>query len=230
MPAGKFVSYLRVSTEKQGRSGMGLEAQRAAVNAFLNGGDWELVAEFVEVETGKSDERPKLHEALHRAKVTGAKLVIAKLDRLSRNVGFIAKLQESKVSFVCADMPDANEFTINLFAAIAQHERKTISERTRSAMQAAKANGRTFGNPNGARALRGLGNGQAIEALRSGADARARDVLPIIRDIQAGGVTTLRGIADELNARGILTARNGSWHAATVANLLRRVSEPAPAA
>ncbi len=223
MSAGKFVSYLRVSTDKQGRSGMGLEAQRAAVDAFLNGGQWELVAEFVEVETGKNDERPKLQEALHRAKVTGATLVIAKLDRLSRNVGFIAKLQDAKIKFVCADMPAADEMTIGFLAVVAQRERKMISERTRDAMQAAKARGRKFGNPNGARALRGLGNRPAVEAIHATADARAADILPIIEDIRAGGVSTLRGIAGELNARGILTARNGAWHAATVANVLRRV-------
>ena|SRR5215471_13517774 len=102
----KFVSYCRVSTAKQGRSGLGLEAQRAAINDFLNGGQWKLVAEYVEIETGKNDDRPELRKALHRAKVTGATLVIAKLDRLSRNLRFIAELQESKVKFVCADMPD----------------------------------------------------------------------------------------------------------------------------
>ena len=222
MATGKFVSYLRVSTDKQGRSGLGLEAQRQAVSDYLDGGRWVLIAEYVEVETGKNDDRPKLRAALHRAKVTGATLIIAKLDRLSRNVAFIANLQEAKVKFVCADMPDANELTIHLFAAIAQHERKIISERTRNAMRAAKAKGRVFGNPNGARALEGLGNASAVAAIKAGADKHAQDIIPIIEDIQAAGINTLLGIAAELNTRGILTARGGQWYAATVKNLLAR--------
>jgi DNA invertase Pin-like site-specific DNA recombinase len=222
MANGKFVSYLRVSTARQGRSGLGLEAQREAVRSYLDGGKWKLVAEFVEVESGKKDDRPKLVEALHRAKVTGATLIVAKLDRLSRNVAFLANLKESGVKFVCADMPDANELTIHLFAAIAQHERKIISERTRNAMAAAKRKGRTFGNPNGARALRGLGNGSAVTALKANADKHAESILPIIADIQASGATALRAIADELNAREILTARGGQWHACTVRNVIQR--------
>src|SRR3979411_1959304 len=124
MANGKFISYLRVSTARQGRSGLGLDAQRQAVADYLDGGKWELIAEFVEVETGKKDERHKLKEALPRAKVTGATLVMAKLHRLSRNIGFIVQLQDSGAKFVCADMPDANELTIHIFAALAQHERK----------------------------------------------------------------------------------------------------------
>jgi len=124
MATGKFVSYLRVSTEKQGCSGLGLEAQRQAVTDFLNGGCWQLVQEYVEVESGKRADRPKLAEALHHAKVTGATLVIAKLDRLSRDVEFIARLQKSGTKFVCADMPEANELTIGLLAVVAQHERQ----------------------------------------------------------------------------------------------------------
>lgn len=233
----KFVSYCRVSTTKQGRSGLGLEAQRAAINDFLNG-QWKLVAEYVEVETGKNDERPKLRQALHRAKVTGATLVIAKLDRLSRNLRFIAELQEAKVRFVCADMPDANELTIHIFASLAQHERKIISERTRRALQAIKAlekdpakakerrkaGKQALGNPNGARALRraGKGNTAAIAANKAKADRHAQDVLPIVDDIRAAGISTLQGVAAELNERGILTARSGQWYPTTVRNLLAR--------
>jgi DNA invertase Pin-like site-specific DNA recombinase len=224
MATGKFVSYLRVSTDRQGRSGLGLEAQRKAVEDFLDGGRWKLIAEFVEVESGKHADRPKLRAALHSAKVTGATLVIAKLDRLSRNVAFIANLQESRAKFVCADMPDANELTIHLFAAIAQHERKLISQRTKAALAAAKARGTKLGNVNGARALRlaGKGNVAAVGAIKAGADRHAQDVLPIIEDIRAGGVKTLKGIAAELNTRGILTARRGQWYAATVKRLLNR--------
>src|SRR6476619_6684384 len=181
----KFVTYCRVSTAKQGRSGLGLEAQRTAIEDFLNGGSRKLIAEYVEVETGKNDDRPELKKALHRAKVTGATLVIAKLDRLSRNLRFIAELQESRVKFVCADMPDANELTIHIFASLAQHERKVISERTKRALQAAKARGQQLGNPNGARALQRArkGNKAAVAELRAKADRHAQDVLPIIDDI-----------------------------------------------
>ena len=217
----KFVAYLRVSTEKQGRSGLGLEAQRQAIADFLAGG--KLVAEFVEIESGKRDERPALAKALHRAKVTGAKLLIAKLDRLSRNVAFIAALQESGVKFVCADMPEANELTVHLLAAMAQHERKMISERTRAALAAAKRRGTKLGNPNGARALRGYGNAPAVEAIKAKATHFATDIAPIIADIRAEGITSYRGIAHELNERGILTARRGAWHPATVKTLLERV-------
>jgi DNA invertase Pin-like site-specific DNA recombinase len=221
----KFVSYCRVSTAKQGRSGLGLEAQRAAIAEFLAGGQWKLVAEYVEIETGKNDDRPELRKALHRAKVTGATPVIAKLDRLSRNLRFIAELQESKVKFVCADMPDANELTIHIFASLAQHERKVISQRTTRALQAAKARGTVLGNPNGARALQraGKGNTAALEEVKARADRHAQDVLPIIDDIRsADGAAGLRKIAEELNARGILTARQRQWYPTTVRNLLAR--------
>jgi DNA invertase Pin-like site-specific DNA recombinase len=234
----KFVSYCRVSTAKQGRSGLGLEAQRAAIAEFLNGGQWKLVAEYVEVETGKNDERPELKKALHRAKVTGATLVIAKLDRLSRNLRFIAELQESKVKFVYADMPDANELTIHIFASLAQYERKLIGKRTSDALQAIKAlekdpakarerrkaGKQALGNPNGAQALRraGKGNAAAVAELKAKADRHAADVLPIVDDIRGGGISTLQGIAAELNARGILTARKGQWYPTTVRNLLAR--------
>src|SRR6516162_8861224 len=160
MTSGKFVSYLRVSTDRQGRSGLGLEAQRKAVEDYLNGGNWELLAEFVEIETGKKDDRTKLRKALHRCKVTGATLVIAKLDRLSRNFAFIAALQDSGAKFVAADMPEANETMIQFMAVIAQHERKAISARTKAALAAAKARGQKLGNPNLA-ALQAAGAGQA---------------------------------------------------------------------
>jgi DNA invertase Pin-like site-specific DNA recombinase len=237
----KFVSYLRVSTDKQGRSGLGLEAQRAAVDRYINGGNWKLLKEYLEVETGKADDRPELAKALHHAKVTGATLVIAKLDRLSRNVRFIAELQESKVRFVCADMPDANELTIHILASLAQHERKMISERTRAALQAIKeqekdpekrkarraAGKRPMGNPNGAAPLlrAGKGNAAAVAAIKAGADKRARDdMLPVINDVRAGGAVTLLAIAAELNIREILTARGGRWHPASVKRLLARAA------
>ncbi|WP_423414850.1 recombinase family protein [Hyphomicrobium sp. B1] len=223
--APKFVSYLRVSTTKQGRSGLGLDAQREAVANYLAGlSSAKLIAEYVEVESGKTNERPKLAAALHMAKVTGAKLIIAKLDRLSRNVAFIAALQDSHVSFVCADMPEATELTIHILAAVAQHERKMISTRTKAALQVAKRRGKKLGNPNGARALRkaGRGNAAAVKRIKADAEGRAAALATIIGDIRAEGTTTLQGIARELNARGMQTARGGQWHASTVRLLLAR--------
>jgi DNA invertase Pin-like site-specific DNA recombinase len=217
----RFVSYLRVSTERQGKSGLGLDGQRAAVAQHLNGRG-TLVAEYVEVESGKDNDRPALKDALRLVKMTGATLIVAKLERLSRNVAFIALLQESAVKFICADNPTANELTIHILAAVAQNEGKAISERTRAALAAAKARGQRLGNPNGARALRGLGNGAAVAAVRAIAHKRAQDVLPIVQVIRAAGIATLAGIAAELNARGILTARGGHWHPTTVRNLLAR--------
>jgi DNA invertase Pin-like site-specific DNA recombinase len=222
---GKFISYLRVSTDKQGSSGLGLDAQRQAVDDFLNGGCWQLLREYVEIESGKDHtDRPVLAEALHHAKVTAATLVIAKLDRLSRDIEFIAKLQKSSTKFVCADMPEANELTIGLLAVIAQHERQTTSARTKAALAAAKARGQRLGNPNGAAALRraGKGNAAAITAVREQADAFARDILPVIDAIRARSVVSFKGIARELNAREIKTQRGGAWHPATVRNLLSR--------
>ena len=226
MSIGKFVSYLRVSTDRQGRSGLGLEAQRKAVADYLNGGNWELIAEFVEVETGKRDDRPKLREALHRAKVTGATLVIAKLDRLSRNLAFIAALQDSGAKFVAADMPEANETMIQFMAVIAQHERKMISTRTKAALAAARARGKRLGNPNLV-ALQAVGAGKpgwtaGADSNRASADRFARDVLPVVEAVRADGITSLAGIAGALNGRGILTARGGRWYATTVRNLLKR--------
>jgi DNA invertase Pin-like site-specific DNA recombinase len=226
MTSGKFVSYLRVSTERQGKSGLGLEAQRQAVADYLNGGNWELIAEFVEVETGKRDDRPRLREALHRAKVTGATLVIAKLDRLSRNLAFIATLQDSGARFVAADMPEANETMIQFLAVIAQHERKMISTRTKAALAAAKARGKRLGNPNLA-ALQSAGAGQpgwtaGADSNREAANKFARDVLPVVEAIRGDGITSLNGIAAALNDRGILTARGGQWYATTVRNLVNR--------
>ena len=137
-------------------------------------------------------------------------------------MGFIARLQESGVRFACADMPDATELTVNIFASLAQHERQVISKRTKDAMAAAKALGRALGNPNGARALLGLSNRPAVDAIKARADKHAQDVLPIILDIMAVGISSLQGIANELNARGILTARKGQWHATTANNVLKR--------
>jgi DNA invertase Pin-like site-specific DNA recombinase len=227
MATGKFVSYLRVSTERQGRSGLGLEAQRKAVEDYLNGGAWQLLREYVEVESGKRSDRPQLLAALAHAKATGATVLIAKLDRLARNVAFISNLMESGVEFVAADMPMANRLTVHVLAAVAEHEREMISQRTRAALGAAKARGKRLGNPNGARALRAAGAGQAgwtvgAAGNRAAADKFAGGLAPVIAAIRADGIASLEGIAAELNARGILTARGGQWYATTVRNLLAR--------
>jgi DNA invertase Pin-like site-specific DNA recombinase len=144
---GKFVSYLRVSTDKQGQTGYGIDAQRAAVASYLNGGDWQLLGEFVEVESGKRNDRPELDKALAAGRKHKAKLVIAKLDRLARNVALIANLMDGKVDFVCCDMPQANRLTIHVLAAVAEHEREMISDRTKAGLAAAKARGVKLGGP-----------------------------------------------------------------------------------
>lgn len=222
MATGKFIAYLRVSTDKQGHSGLGIEAQRKAVNDYLNGDNGQLLAEYVEVESGKRNDRPQLLAALAHAKATGATIIIAKLDRLARNVAFISNLMESGVEFVAVDMPMANRLTVHVLAAVAEHEREMISQRTKAALAAAKARGIRFGNPNGARALRGRGNVPAVAAVKASAAAHTAQVLPVIEAIRAEGTTSLHAIAAELNRRGILTARGGQWYATTVRNTLAR--------
>jgi DNA invertase Pin-like site-specific DNA recombinase len=217
--SGKWISYLRVSTDRQGQSGLGLDAQRAAVLAFLNGGKWTLEAEFLEIESGKRSDRPQLTAALAACKKQRAKLVVAKLDRLSRNVAFISKLMDSGVEFVAADMPHANRLTVHILAAVAEHEREAISTRTKAALAAAKARGRVLGGPKIATA-RVLGSA----ANKNAADRFAANVVPVIRQVQASGATSLRSVAAVLTARGVPTARGGDWNAAQVANVLRRVT------
>lgn len=221
----RVVAYYRVSTEGQGRSGLGLEAQREAVTALCQQRGWEIIAEFTEVESGKRDDRPELTSAMKRAKVTGARLVIAKLDRLSRNVAFLAALQDSGAKFTAADMPEADEFTIHILAAVAQRERKLASDRTKDALAAAKARGVKLGNPNGAAAIRRAGKGTtaALQAVRQNAAERAVEYAETVADIRAAGSTSLAAIAKELNARGIVTARGGQWHPSSVRNLLARI-------
>lgn len=222
----RVVAYYRVSTEGQGRSGLGLEAQRQAVTSLCEQRGWDILAEFKEVESGKRDDRPQLLAALKRAKVTGARLVIAKLDRLSRNVAFLATLQDSGVKFTAADMPEADEFTIHILAAVAQRERKLASDRTKAALAAAKARGVKLGNPNGAEALRRAAKGTkaAITAVRRNAADRALEYAETIADIRSAGATSLAAIAKELNERGIVTARGGQWHPSSVRNLLQRLA------
>jgi DNA invertase Pin-like site-specific DNA recombinase len=215
--APRFVAYYRVSTDRQGKSGLGLDGQRKAVMDYLNGGAWELIGEFVEVESGKTSDRPKLTTALEACRKHKAKLVIAKLDRLSRNLAFIATLMESAVEFVAVDNPHANKLTVHILAAVAQHEREMISERTKAALQAAKARGVKLGNPRLSQAA-----GRAVKALRAGADRFAANVLPVIRDLQSNGVTSANAIAGKLNERGVKTARGGRWTHVQVGKALAR--------
>jgi DNA invertase Pin-like site-specific DNA recombinase len=220
---GNFVCYYRVSTQRQGRSGLGLEAQQTAVRDYLNGGDWRIVAEFTEVESGKRKDRPKLAEALAACRVYGGKLIIAKLDRLARNVAFTSSLMESGVDFEAVDFPQANRLTIHIMAAVAEHESKAISERTTAALAAAKKRGTKLGGYRGGPTLSVKARKAGSDATAAKAAARAADLAPIIAELQAAGATTLRGIADGLNARRIPTARgDGSWSAVQVARVLAR--------
>lgn len=224
----KIVTYLRVSTTRQGNSGLGLDAQRNAIAAYAESRNASVVKEFVEVESGKSSSnRPELLAALHLAKVTGSVLVIAKMDRLSRNAAFLLTLRESGVKFIAADMPDANELTVGIMALVAQQEREAISTRTKEALKAAKARGTKLGNPNGAAALQraAKGNEAAVSTIKAKADAYAADLKPIIQDITSKGIVSLGGIAKALNDRHISTAKGGAWHKTTVANLLARLED-----
>jgi DNA invertase Pin-like site-specific DNA recombinase len=231
MPAhqGKFVAYFRVSTDRQGKSGLGIEAQRNSVSEFLNGGSWKLVKEFVEVESGKRSDRPRLAEAIKACRAYGAKLVIAKLDRLSRDAHFLLGLEKAGIDFVAADMPNANRLTVGIMAMVAEEERRMISKRTKDALAAAKRRGKKLGGDRGvvpterARVL-------AIAANQSRADARAADIAPIIKDLQAAGAGSLRALAKSLNEAGIPTARSkGEWSAVQVKRALDRMRDHAGA-
>jgi len=214
---GKFVAYYRVSTDQQGASGLGLEAQRKAVKTYLDGGPWRLVAQHTEVESGKRTDRPELAKALAACRKHKAKLIIAKLDRLSRNLAFIATLMDSGVEFIAVDNPHANKLTIHILAAVAQHEREAISERTKAALAAAKARGKKLGGPRLAQARK-----KSIAARSAAADTFAANLRPIIEQIRASGISSLRGVAKALNARGVRTARGNEWTAMQVSNVLER--------
>jgi DNA invertase Pin-like site-specific DNA recombinase len=215
--ARRFVAYYRVSTDRQGQSGLGLEAQRKAIADYLNGGAWELVSEFTEIESGKKSDRPELTLAIEACRKHKARLVIAKLDRLARNLAFIATLMESGVEFVAADMPFANKLTIHILAAVAEHEREAISERTKAALAAAKARGTRLGNPNPAYALNRM-----RAARKAQVESYAANILPIIREVQAGGHVSCNAIAAQLNARKVSTARGGRWTHVQVGQILKR--------
>src|SRR5262249_51022852 len=212
----QIVSYVRVSTARQGKSGLGLEAQRTALARFAEAEGLEIATEFVEVETGKGwdalDRRPQLAAALVEARRRKCPVIVAKLDRLSRDVHFISGLMAHKVPFVVAELgTDADPFMLHLYAALAEKERSLIAQRTREALKAAKLRGVVLGNPK-LDEVREL----AVASLKADADRFARNVAPIIREIQASGVDSNRGIARALTARGIGTARGGEWTAVQV--------------
>src|ERR1700742_5062472 len=222
MQPAPLITYVRVSTSGQGRSGLGIEAQRHTLAQFARAEGLEIAREYVEVETGKGSDalerRPQLKAALAAARKLKCHVAVAKLDRLSRDVHFISGLMAHKVPFVVAELgPDVDPFVLHLFAALAEKERALISTRTRQALSAAKARGVTLGNPKLSVARK-----SALVAVTSEADRFAANVLPIIREAQKAGAATLRDIASSLNARGVATPRGGQWYAKSVSNVLER--------
>ena len=218
-----LVSYIRVSTQTQGRSGLGIEAQREVARRFAEAESCTIVAEFVEVETGKGadalDRRPQLAAALAHARKASGAVLVAKLDRLSRDVHFISGLMAQRVPFVVAELgSDTDPFVLHLYAALAEKERALISSRTRDALEAKKAQGVKLGNRTNLADAQALGSASNREA----AGRFAANVLPVVDQIAATGATTFRAIATALNARGVRTARGGDWHATTVRNLMAR--------
>jgi DNA invertase Pin-like site-specific DNA recombinase len=219
-----LVGYVRVSTAQQRRSGLGIEAQRAAIARFAEAESYEVIREYVEVETGKGsdalDRRPQLTAALSEAHKRRCSVVVAKLDRLSRDVHFVSGLMAHRVPFLVAELgADVDPFVLHLYAALAEKERALISDRTKRALAAAKARGVNLGGPKlpEAREI-------AQATIKAHADQHAANVIPIIREAKKAGATSLRDIAEVLNARGIATARGGRWHATSVKNVLERLS------
>ncbi|WP_406853794.1 recombinase family protein [Alsobacter sp. KACC 23698] len=223
------VAYFRVSTKRQGKSGLGLEAQREAVSRFAEAEGLQIVSEFTDVETGKGSDaleaRPQLAAAIGAAQRSkDCRVIVAKLDRLSRDVHFISGLMRHRVPFVVTELgPDADPFMLHIYAAIAEKEARMISERTKAALTAAKARGVKLGNPLGATHLKGRGNVEAVSAIRRGADDRAGALRAIVEDLKAKGITSANGIAKALNEADVSTARGGKWTARSVLNLLERL-------
>jgi DNA invertase Pin-like site-specific DNA recombinase len=225
---GKFVVYYRVSTARQGKSGLGIEAQRAAVATYLNGGDWKIVASFTEVESGKRSDRPELDQALAAARLHRCPVVVSKVDRLTRSVGFLTRLLEAGVAVRFADLPAiegaTGTFLLHQMVAVAQLEAGMISKRTKDALAAAKRRGVVLGGDRGvAPTAKMRAKGRAV--LQARANARAVDIAPIVAELQAGGAVSLRAIADGLNVKGIPTARgDGQWSAVQVSRVLGRLA------
>ncbi|SDB58440.1 recombinase family protein [Bauldia litoralis] len=222
------VAYYRVSTARQCRSGLGIEAQRAVVSRFAEAEGYEIISEFIEAETGKGadalDRRPQLAAALAAGKASKCQVIVAKLDRLSRDVAFIAGLMAQRVPFIVTELgADADPFMLHIYAALAEKERRLISERTKAALAARKAQGAKLGNRSNA--ARAAALGRRVQAAE--AEAFAANVLPIIEALQASGVCHLRGLAAALNIRGVRTARGGRWHVSNVKNLVDRLPRAA---
>ena len=223
------IAYYRVSTERQRRSGLGIEAQRAAVVRFAEAEQITLIGEYVESESGKGadalDRRPQLAAALAAARIAKCPVLVAKLDRLSRDVAFISGLMAQRVPFIVAELgADADPFMLHLYAALAEKERRLISERTRAALAARKGQGAQLGNRRNAKQAAALGRNTLITE----ADGFAANILPIVEAVRKSGARSLASIADALNARGIRTARGGRWHVSTVQNLLARANGRQP--
>jgi DNA invertase Pin-like site-specific DNA recombinase len=219
----KAVAYLRVSTERQQRSGLGIEAQRAHIAAFAQAEKLQIVGEFVEIETGKGadalDRRPQLAAALAAARTAKCCVVVSKLDRLSRDVAFVSGLMAQRVPFIVAELGrDADPFMLHLYAALAEKERRLIGERTKAALAAKKANGVRLGNPHNIREAGRLG--RMVQTCT--AQEYAEGLLPVLQAIQKSGATTLRAISAALNQRGIRSPRGRRWYPSSVANLLER--------
>lgn len=238
MDSSKAISYVRVSTAAQGRSGLGLEAQEMSVGALAAQRGFALIAEYKEVESGKRNDRPELAKALQHAKLTGAVLIIAKLDRLSRNASFLLQLRDSGVRFIAADIPDANDLTIGLLAVVAQAERDAISARTKAALDVVRRRivqdgfhvskaGKTIsrlGNPNGAAPLKRFGGRRlGAEASQIAAQRRAEALRSFVARAVSGGLRSYRQLADHLNEAGILTPRGRRWHVSSARNLACRL-------
>lgn len=207
MAAGDFVAYYRVSTRSQGESGLGLEAQREAVQRFI--GEGRIISEFTEVESGGRDDRPQLAQALRMVRLSGARLVVAKLDRLSRSLGFLVRLQDSHVPFVCADLPEATELTVHIYAAMAQHERRMISARTKAALAAARERGTVLGNPRLAEVR--CEDTSAARAVHVALAREFRDDIRVVIGELEKTASSSAEIARELNRIGYRTRRGGMW-------------------
>lgn len=221
----RYAVYYRVSTNKQGKSGLGLEAQRKTVMDYLNGHSHEIVGEFTEVESGGKDDRPELQKAITACRLKKARLVVAKLDRLSRDLHFITGLSKAGIQFTIAEQPNMNELTVHLFGALAEHERKLISQRTKQALDAAKERGVQLGNPclkRGEQIPRSGNTTQANQAREAKSNMFAREVVAVIEDFQSQGASSLRQVSDRLNREGFRTVRGKLWQATSVARVIRR--------
>jgi DNA invertase Pin-like site-specific DNA recombinase len=226
--AMKYVAYFRVSTVKQGRSGLGMDAQRKMVSDFVAANGGEIVSEYAEIESGKNDNRPELMKAMKHASLVNARLLVGKLDRLSRDLNFITSLQKSNIEFQIADMPGCDSFTIHIFGAMAQKEREMISARTKAGLAAAKARGVKLGTNNLKPEMIHEASAKGVMIRRQNADTFAARVRPVIEAMLAQG-RSLRSVAGELDSLGVQTARGGAWTATAVKNAIGRFSQIEPA-